>query len=288
MKKWVDKLTNKAEQWHIPQLLTFWKRGNAAMVGPTIAYYTIVALVPLIMTIGSIVSLLGVNKAQIHDTLKVQMPTGVADIVIPIVDSVLRGGFGTLSISILVAIWSASSILSTIRKAFNEIYGSDVVENGLLTRIVSFLWMLVLLTAAVAVMIANSVLPAIVKALPSAPGISLLKDFASQSWIYAFVALMVLFSLFNYLIPAEKMQWKPVILGSFIEIVLLLLLNSGFGIYSKYALKNASFYQSLGSLLVLLIYLNLVAMVMVVAQILIAWFMTFLDKPEKKKILESK
>ena len=99
---------------------------------------------------------------------------------------------------------------------------------------------------------------------------------------------MVLFSLFNYLIPAEKMQWKPVILGSFIEIVLLLLLNSGFGIYSKYALKNASFYQSLGSLLVLLIYLNLVAMVMVVAQILIAWFMTFLDKPEKKKILESK
>ncbi|RRG18462.1 YihY/virulence factor BrkB family protein [Weissella viridescens] len=286
MKEWVNKLTNTAEQWHVPQLLTFWKRGNATMVGPTIAYYTIVALVPLIMTVGSVVSLLGVDKNQIDATLKLQMPDGVANIIIPIVDSVFRGGFGTLSISIVVAIWGASSILSTIRKAFNEIYGSDVVENGMLTRIVSFVWMVVLLSAAVAVLIANSVLPAIVNTLPSIPGLTLIKQISNQSWLYAFVALMILFSLFNYLIPAEKMQWKPVILGSFIEIVLLLLLNSGFGIYSKYALKNVSFYQSLGSLLVLLIYLNLVAMVLVVAQILIAWFMTFLEKPaEKKKTL---
>lgn len=278
MKEWVQKLKAVADNWNIPQLMDYWKRGNATMVGPTIAYYTIVSLVPLIMAVGSIVSLLGIDRMEIHDFLKMQMPAGVADIVIPIVDSVLNGGYGTLSISVLVAIWSASSILSTIRKAFTDIYGSRHDENTILTRIISFVWMLVLLTAAGAVIIANYLLPAIVNMLPSAPGINVIQHIVSQSWIYSFIALVVLMVLFNFLIPAEKMHWKPVIIGSLIEIVLIFLLNSLFGIYTKFGLKSASFYQSLGSLLILLIYLNLIAMIMVATQVLIAWITSLFEK----------
>ncbi|MBM7616910.1 membrane protein [Weissella uvarum] len=277
MKEWVNKLKNFANKWNLPQLAIYWQRGNATMVGPTIAYYTIVSLVPLIMTIGSVVSLLGVDKGQIHETMKLQMPTGVANIVIPIVDSVLSGGVGTLSLSVIVAIWSASSILSTIRKAFNAIYGSNAEENGILTRIMSFLWMLVLLLASIAVIAMNSILPTVVKMLPSISGLDILKKIASQSGIYTFIALVILLSLFNYVIPAEKMHWKPVVLGSLIEIALIFILNSLFGIYTSHALKNVSFYQSLSSLLVLLIYLNVIAVIMVIAQIMIAWITSLLE-----------
>ena len=78
--------------------------------------------------------------------------------------------------------------------------------------------------------------------------------------------------VFNFALPSKRLPWKALVAGSGIEVLLLLALNAGFSFYAQFAVKSVGFYQSLGSLLVLMVYLNLVGTIMVVAQILIAWF----------------
>lgn len=260
-------------KWHLPQLLMYFKRANISMVGPTIAYYTFLSLVPLVMSIGAVAGLVGVNSSEINRFLASQLPANVAHVLVPLVASILKGGVGVLSFTVVITLWSASSILATIRQVFNQVYDVEDEENGLITRILSFIWMLVLLTAALVIIIASSLLPTVVDALPVS--VPFLGAVAKQAWLYAGLALFVLLSLFNFLLPVIKQSWRAVVTGSIIEIILLLVVNSVFGFYAQFALKNVGFYQSLGSLVVLLIYFNLMASVLVLGQVCIAWLGTF-------------
>lgn len=269
----IQKTKKALSRWHLPALLSYFKRANISMVGPTIAYYTFLSLVPLVMSIGAVAGVVGVEPSEINRFLASQLPTNVAKVLVPLVASILNGGVGILSFTIVVTLWSASSILATIRQVFNQVYDVENEENGLVTRIFSFVWMLVLLTAALVIIIASSILPSLVDALPVT--VPLLEKIAQQAWLYAGLALLVLLTIFNFLLPAVKQPWQAVLTGSVIEIGLLLAVNSAFGYYAHFALKNVGFYQSLGSLVVLLIYFNLMASVLVLGQVIIAWLGTF-------------
>lgn len=277
LKKWLAPIQERwqvfADKIHLPQFLRFVDRAQVGMVAPTVAYYTIVALVPLIMSIGVILGAVGITATDMNNFIAQQLPDAIAKTLTPIVNSVLHGSVSVLSFSVIVVMWTASGILSTFRKIFNDIYDLEDTENGIVTRIVSFLWFVAFLLAAVVIGLFSSLFPVIMKNLPHIDG--WLQTFASQTWIYALILVWAILILFNYALPAVKIRWQSVVLGSGIAAIGLSLLNAGFGLYAQFAMRNIDFYRSLGSLLALLIYFNLVATIIVFGQVFIAWFETF-------------
>lgn len=267
--KW-EHFSNKI---HLTEFMNFVDRAQVGMVAPTVAYYTIVALVPLIMSIGVILGVIGLDTTDINNFIRQQMPNAIGETLIPIVNSVLHGSVSVLSVSVLVVMWTASGILSTFRKIFNDIYDLEETENGLVTRIVSFLWFLAFLLAAVVIGLFSSLFPVIMKNLPHIEG--WLQTLASQTWIYALLLAWVILIIFNYTLPAVKIRWQSVAMGSGMAAIALSILNAGFGLYAQFAMRNVDFYRSLGSLLALLIYFNLVATIIVLGQVFIAWINTF-------------
>ena len=254
----------------IHQLRTYLSRANLNMVGPTITYYTLISLVPVLMSVGSIAGLVGINSSTLTGFLKAQLPTNVMDVLNAIIVSVLQGSVGILSFSIIVTIWGASSVLAVIRKAFNTVHDVPEKINGLLTRVFSFLWLMFLLLAASIVMGLGALLPTLVNMLPfKLPWLIVL---AQQSWLITLVGLWILLCLFNFALPAKPLTWRAIMAGSFIEVILIIILNQGFSWYAQFAVKSIGFYQSLGSLLVLMVYLNLVGTILVITQIIIGWF----------------
>ena len=254
----------------LTQLQTYLNRANLKMVGPTITYYTLISLVPVLMSVGAIAGLVGINSATLTDFLKAQLPANIVSVLNPIIVSVLQGSVGILSFSILVTIWGASSVLAVIRKAFNAVHDVPEKISGLLTRVFSFLWLMFLLLAAGIVMGVGALLPTLVKTIPF--DLPWLMTLAQQSWLITLVGLWILLCLFNFALPAKRLPWRAIMFGSLVEVVLLIILNLGFSWYAQFAVKSAGFYQSLGSLLVLMVYLNLVGTILVIAQILIGWF----------------
>lgn len=282
MKVYVTKLQEKWDKFatgiHLPQFLTFVDRAQVGMVAPTVAYYTIVSLVPLIMSIGVILGLVGISADDINHFIQEQLPDAIGDTLVPIVNSVLQGSVSVLSVSVVVVIWTASGILSTFRKIFNDIYGRKETENGIVTRIVGFFWFVGFLLVAVLVGLFSSLFPVVMQNLPHIEG--WLQSLAQQTWIYSLILLWIILSIFNYTLPAVKIRWQSVVLGSGIAAIGLTLLNAGFGLYAQFAMRNIDFYRSLGSLLALLIYFNLVATVIVFGQVFIAWIETFQSKTD--------
>lgn len=277
LKQWLAPIQERgqvfADKIHLPQFLRFVDRAQVGMVAPTVAYYTIVALVPLIMSIGVILGAVGITATDMNNFIAQQLPDAIAKTLTPIVNSVLHGSVSVLSFSVIVVMWTASGILSTFRKIFNDIYDLEDTENGIVTRIVSFLWFVAFLLAAVVIGLFSSLFPVIMKNLPHIDG--WLQTFASQTWIYALILVWAILILFNYALPAVKIRWQSVVLGSGIAAIGLSLLNAGFGLYAQFAMRNIDFYRSLGSLLALLIYFNLVATIIVFGQVFIAWLETF-------------
>jgi membrane protein len=48
-------------------------------------------------------------------------------------------------------------------------------------------------------------------------------------------------------------------------------LNHGFTWYATFAIRNASFYQTLGTVLILMVYVNLIGVILVLTHVIIAW-----------------
>mgnify|MGYP000846240153 FL=1 len=268
------------KQFRFADLQIFISRANLNMVGPTITYYTLLSLVPVLMSVGAIAGLVGISSTELIATLKTNLPANIMSILAPIIKSVLSGGVGILSFSIVTTVWGASAVLAVIRKAFNGVHDVPERVSGMLTRVFSFLWLMVILITAGVVMAATAIMPAIIQAIPG--DLPWLDELAKQSRLFALIGLWLLMCVFNVALPAKGLPWKATLLGSGIEVVILVLLNAGFSWYAQFAVKSVGFYQSLGSLLVLMVYLNLVGTIMVVGQILIAWFSILFDPEEKQ------
>ena len=261
----VHRLTKK---FQLMQLQLYVKRGNLKMVGPTITYYALLSLVPILMSVGAVASLVGLDSHDLISLLSQQLPANIMNVLEPIIQSVLKGGVGILSFSIVTTVWAASSVLAIIRKSFNAIYDVPERVSGLLTRVFSFLWLAAILLSVGLVMVVSAILPAIIAAIPE---IEWLEIITKQRWLITLVGLWLIICLFNVAMPAKRLALKPLIIGSGIEVVLMIVLNYSFGWYAQFTVKNVGFYQSLGSLLVLIVYLNLVGTIMVIGQIIIAW-----------------
>jgi membrane protein len=256
------------KKFQLEQLKTYFQRGNLKMIGPTITYYTLLSLVPILMSVGAVASLVGIDANELVTLLSQHLPSNIMTILEPIIESVLKGGIGILSFSILTTLWAASSVLAIIRKSFNTIYDVPERVSGLFTRVFSFLWLLVILVSAGLIMIVSAVLPAIIAAIP---GIQWLEIITQQRWLITLIGLWLIICALNETMPAKRVPFKPLIIGSGIEVVLIIFVNYFFGWYAQFTVKNAGFYQSLGSLLVLIVYLNLICTMLVVGQIVIAW-----------------
>ncbi|WP_257610673.1 YhjD/YihY/BrkB family envelope integrity protein, partial [Oenococcus oeni] len=67
----------------------------------------------------------------------------MSNIIKPIINSFLTNGSNSsLSIGILVTIWSASGLIATLRRCFNQIYNSSSKQNAIVSRILSFILLL--------------------------------------------------------------------------------------------------------------------------------------------------
>lgn len=86
-------------------------------------------------------------------------------------------------------------------------------------------------------------------------------------------------------LPAKlgRAPFKMVMLGSLIELGLLEILNVAFTWYVRFGLKRYDFYQSMSSIIVLLIWLNLIATILVTGYVLIHWLTVLSAKRQARQ-----
>lgn len=275
MKRFWQKLDNRLQLGTLGQLFS---RAQINYVGPTFAYYALLTVFPMLMSIAMIVSIANISQETLMTTLRSMLPRDVEAVVLPIFQSVIASKHvSILSFSVPFTLWTVSRVIAVFRLSFNRIVDTDERISTILTRFWSFLWLLLILAAFGALLIGGNILTLVVHQLPSNQlPLFILHQTRWLIWVGMWLALVML----NYFLPTKpgRAPLKFVMLGSLIELGLLGLLNVAFTWYVKFGLKRYDFYQSMSSIIVLLIWLNLIATILVTGYILIQWLTVLLDK----------
>ena len=271
------------QRWQLATLGALFSRAQINYVGPTFAYYALLTVFPMLMSVAMLVSIADVSQATLMTTLNSMLPQDVAAIVRPIFKSVMASKQVTLlSFSVPFTLWTVSRVIAVFRVSFNRIADTDERISTMLTRFWSFLWLLVILAGFGVLLIGGNILTLVVHQLPSNRlPLFVLHQTRWLIWLGLWLALVML----NYFLPTKsgRAPFKMVMLGSLIELGLLGILNVAFTWYVRFGLKRYDFYQSMSSIIVLLIWLNLIATILVTGYVLIHWFTVLSAKRQARQ-----
>lgn len=109
------------------QLLSkYISQGEINQTSIIIAYYVLLSIFPIIIIIGNVLPLLNIDTEPIARYLELIFPSQVSSLIMPIINALLKKhSSGFISLGIVIAIWSLSCLVNSIRLAANKIYGVD-------------------------------------------------------------------------------------------------------------------------------------------------------------------
>jgi membrane protein len=243
----------------------------------SIAFTTLFALFPFLIFLTTLAGEFGQEEAarRFVDLSLEGLPPEVVSTIRPAIDQVVNvRRTGLMTVSILVAVWTASSGLEALRTALNYAYGIEDARPWWLLRLQSIFFTIIISVAILVLMIVVVAGPFIWHFL-----VDLLK--VPPSWGWTYTALRYLLAvLLLYAVVALLYQWLPnrhlrgyeILPGAAVTVVAWLVTASLFSLYLQNLGRFSVTYGSLGGIVVTLMFFYLSAAIFIFgAEINGAW-----------------
>lgn len=239
---------------------------QAKDLAAAIAYWVFFSIFPLLIGIFSLAGFLLQSselQTRIVEVVSDMLP-GSASLVRENLQALVRYR-GTLSwVGIGGLLWTASKGFGAITRAVNRAIGAHRADNFVLAKIRSFVMAVAVsisaitsigITLAVDIVLDSSLLPrfgfdAIEVPRLGSRGLSLL-------------LILLTFALIYRLAPYGKFLWRQVIPGAFLAAVLFEVVKTAFVVYLDHFANFEKIYGSLSSIIVMLLWLYLSALILV-------------------------
>lgn len=244
-------------------------RDQGRDLAAAIAFWTFFSIFPLVLGVGSAAAYLfdsDVAQQRLLEVLNAALPTG-ADLVHHNLDSVMaaRGAFGL--IGIIGLFWSGSAAFGAISRALDRAIGARR-RRPILSKL-SYVAMAVAASALLLLSVVATILLEIVMSSDT----RLLGRFGIETGsvnklvgiLAGVVSAWLTFALIFRFTPSIRTRWRQVLPGAIAGALLFELGKRGFLLYLGRASHFAVVYGSLSSIVVLLLWLYLSALVLIFA-----------------------
>lgn len=251
MKKFVKLLKETAQAW---------QKDQALKEGAALAFYTILSLPAFLLLLVSSAGIF-IDTPQAAAQLSAVTAQYVGPIanqeIATILQTVPEIGFGSIGavVSVLVLIWSASSIAGNLQRALNTIWNIVPASQGwkaaVKNRLRLLLMILVVSVLFLGIIFLQTLLPAVLNWLgnPLAQAPLVL---APLRWVGGLVILIAVFAGIYKFVPQAKVGWCEAMVGGAATAVLFTLGNAVISWYV--GRSNLNLYGSAGSLMALLLW----------------------------------
>lgn len=241
---------------------------NIGLISAGVAFYTFLALVPLLAAIVLTYGLVARPETVVQhaSALASVLPAQVAELVGKMLSNVVetsgeKKGLG-LFIALAIALWGARNAAGAVIRALNIVYEEDedrgfVKVNLLALTITAVAVVIVLLAIA-----ATTLLAALRDVWPQSGPVALL---AWQSLSYALLALAAaaaIAALYRFGPSRDSARWRWISPGSLFAALAWIFVTLGFGFYVRNFGSYDATYGSLGAVIVLLTWMFLTAYIL--------------------------
>lgn len=245
---------------------------NAAQI----AFYFIFALFPLLLFLLSLFGLVLGSAEDMRQELFVYLREIIPASAVTLIEQTLsevvqESSGGKLTFGFLLALWSASAGIDSVRIVLNDVYDLEETRPWWRYKLVS-VFLTLALTVLVIFVIAtifygSSFLTSVFASTgleSSAPVIANILSF-----ILILAAMLLAFAFLYAFVPNhEPFAWKWITPGAVAAVVLWLVFSFGFRIYLAYFDSYAATYGSLGAIIILLLWLYLTALVILIGGVI--------------------
>ena len=247
----------------------FWRgimKGTLTMRASAVAFNLFLAIFPSVIFVFTLIPYIPIHHFQEHllDVLQNFMPKNAYEVTRETIEDIVkhqRGGL--LSVGFISALYFSTNGFNSLITAFNNTYHQIETRTGFQQRLISILLVIIstlMILIAIALMIGSEY--------------SLHKIFhrgqlyyhliQSGRWIIVSILFYCLISITFYLGPSGKLGWKFASAGSMLATILSLVTSIGFAYYVNHFGKYNKLYGSIGTLIVILVWIYFNALVVLI------------------------
>lgn len=221
------------------------------------AFFTFLSFLPFLMIGLSVVHLTPLTEADVLREVTALLPDAIDALAVVIISEVYGKSTTILSISVIVAVWSASRGIMALRNGLNSVYDVKETRNYFLERFRAMVYVVcfvvVLLLVLGLLVFGNGFQHFLEKNVPK------LLEFHFPIWLIrtlvTLVLLTVFFAVMYKFLPNRKAklrkQWKGAIFSS----LGWFLYSYGFSFYVRYFSRISYTYGSLSTIIIAMLWL---------------------------------
>ena len=273
----------KDESGFFSQLLFRFSLDNTSGMAAQLAYYFLLAVFPLLIFLLSIVPLFQIQPEVITGFIQDYAPAEISSLLEGIIGDVLENsGGGTLSLGLILTLWSASNGMTALMNAFNVAYDVEDNRNFFITKSLSVFFTLIL-SLSVILTFVLIVFGGTIGDLMF--GVIGLDDQFQSIWnlirsILPFLLVLVVFLIMYMTAPNIKLKLKSVIPGTLFTTIAFLVASWGFSFYVSNFGNYSATYGSIAGVIILIFWLYITGVIIILG----AQINSILHKREMSKM----
>lgn len=233
--------------------------GAVTTRGAALAFNFFLALFPAIIVLFSLLAYL---PAEYYDEIIIQLekmlPQNAYELSISTIEDLMTKRTGLLSFGTVMALFFASNAMSSLLTAFDQSTYTKTTDNYLMNRLKALILLIILsalLIVAISLIIfGKTTLDYLIVEGYIEDGISYALLSAGQ-WLVTLALFYFAISLMYYVGPSRKTRWNFFSAGSSLATLLVILVSWGFAEYVNHFGNYNKIYGSIGTLIVIMLWL---------------------------------
>lgn len=221
------------------------------------AYFTILSFIPFIIIFITLIQYTSFDKQSIISLITGFIPSNMQGIIANIIEEVYSKSAGTISIAVIIALWSAGKGFFSLCKGFRKIYDLPVQKTNFFTRIRGTIYALIFSLSLIAVLIirvfGNRINNLIFSRFEEIE--KLINNILKLRTITLITVLFVIFLFIYRFMPRHKLKLRTQIYGALFSSVSCYMLSWFFSIYVDVFKGFSNTYGSLTTIILIMMWL---------------------------------
>lgn len=220
------------------------------------AFFVILSAIPFLMLFSSLLQYTPITESTLMQICQKTLPEYVAPFLISIIEEVYNRSFGVISITAVVAIWSASKGVHYMTDGLNSVNDLEENRNWFVLRFWAIVYTTVFLVAIIFTLLVlvfgNSLKTLATQYIPILSEI--VAVLAHFKGVLLFALLVIFFDVVFTKLPSKKLDFKGQLPGAVLCAVAWYVFSMGLSVYVDY-FNGFSMYGSLTTIVLIMLWI---------------------------------
>ncbi len=264
-------------------------RDHVSAYAAQAAYFTMLSFIPFVLLLLTLLQYTALTKEDLYVVAQTILPDTLDRFVLGIVDEVYERGALAISLSAVVAAWSAGKAFLSLMRGMNVIYDVEEHRNYLVLRlratVYTLLFVVAIIVSLVLLVFGNSIHHLILRYIPIlgvvTGAIIGLKNFITLGGFTCFFVVLYRF------VPNRKATLLSQVPGAAFTAIGWYLFSTGFSLYIDMSDGFSNMYGSLTTIILVMLWLYFCMYIMLIGAEMNAYFEDqFYQLREYRKIVK--